>query len=243
MAVARDPSRHATAILDTPIDRSTMVDRLTTSLIDSVILGRFPVGEPLPPERDLAAALDVNRATLRQAVGRLEQIGLVTRRQGSGTIVQDPELLTAPEVVGRIASDERTAFVADLLEVREALAGVIGRRAAGTLTDRQRLQLYQFVDAIEAADTARQRQVLELGFFAILVQAAGNRAIHVLLQWVERVYENLDLPSIESAFEDGPVLTHRLRTLLGRIEQGDAAAAMTEYAHETGQAILDAAAR
>lgn len=227
-----------------PIDRSTVVDRLTLSLIDSVVAGRFPIEQPLPPERDLASALDVNRATLRQAVGRLEQIGLVARRQGSGTIVRDPGMLTAPEIVGRVAAEERTAFVADLLEVREALAAVIGRRAARALEDEHRTQLGQFVDAIEVAETARQRQDLELGFFAVLVQAAGNRAINVLLQWVEQVYDNLEMPSIEAAFDDGPGLARRLRDLLDHIERDDdAEGAMTSYANETGHLILAAVDR
>lgn len=224
-----------------PVDRSTVVDRLTSSLIDAITSGSFAIGAPLPPERDLAGSFDVNRATLRQAVGRLEQIGLVVRRQGSGTIVQDPGLLTAPEVVGRLAATERTAFVEDLLEVREALAGVIGRRAGPALTVEQRTQLVQLVDAIETAGTSRERQLLELAFFGILVQAAGNHAIAVLLQWVEQVYDNLDLPSIEAAFDDTPMLARRLRELLHRIDRNDdASEAMIEYARESGTAILAA---
>lgn len=226
-----------------PLDRSTVVDRLTTSLIDAVVDGRFAVGAPLPPERELAVDLDVNRATLRQAVGRLEQIGLVARRQGSGTIVQDPSLLTAPEIVGRLGATERSAFVADLLEVREALAGVIGHRAADVLTDEHRDQLAGLVRAIDEAATARERQLLELGFFAVLVQAAGNRAIAVLLQWVEQVYENLDLPSIEGAFADGTAVASRLRTLVDVIDDdGDLGSAMTAYARETASAIQAAVA-
>lgn len=224
------------------VDRSTVVDRLTTALIDAVVAGRFPVGAPLPPERDLAEELEVNRATLRQAVGRLEQIGLVSRRQGSGTVVRDPSLLTAPEIVGRLgATTERTDFVADLLEVREAMAGPIGRRAAASLDAERRRQLAELVDAVDAADSARERQLLELGFFALLVQAAGNRAISVLLQWVEQVYENLELPSIEPAFADGDLVVGRLRTLLAAIdEDDDLAAAMTVYARESASSILAA---
>lgn len=221
-----------------PLDRSTVVDRLTASLIDAVVDGRFAVGTPLPPERELADDLEVNRATLRQAVGRLEQIGLVIRRQGSGTVVQDPSLLTAPEIVARLGAVEQSAFVADLLEVREALAGVIGRRAADRLTDEQRAQLAELVAAVDGAASARERQLLELGFFAVLVQAAGNQAIAVLLQWVEQVYANLDLPSIEDAFADGATVTARLRTLLEVIESaGDVPAAMTDYARTTAAAI------
>jgi GntR family transcriptional repressor for pyruvate dehydrogenase complex len=227
-----------------PVGRDTVVDRLTDSLIDAVIEGRIGVGTALPPERELAEALEVNRTTLRQAVARLEQIGLVSRRQGSGTVVHDPRSLTAPEVVGRLAASEQAAFVADLLEVREALAGIIGRRARGSVTEAQRNRLEELIVAIESAGHGRDRQLLELGFFAVLVDAAGNRAIEALLRWVEQVYDNLALPSIEPAFADAGVVADDLRRLVAVIDgDGDLEAAMLDYARATGDRLLAAARR
>lgn len=222
-----------------PFARSTVVDQLTDSLIDAVVAGRFTVGAPLPPERELAEQLEVNRATLRQAVGRLEQIGLVTRRQGSGTVVRDPSQLTAPEVVGRVAAAGVSSFLGDLLEVREALAGVIGRRASGAVTPEQRRQLEVLVESIEAAPSGRDRQLLELAFFAVLVDASGNRAIEVLLRWVEQVYDNLALPSVAPAFDDASAVTAGLRRLLDVIDAaGDLEGAMVDYARQTGERML-----
>jgi len=43
--------------------------------------------EALPPERDLAADLSVSRITLRKALDKLVDEGLLTRRQGAGTFV------------------------------------------------------------------------------------------------------------------------------------------------------------
>lgn len=48
--------------------------------------GRYAEGL-LPPERDLAGALDVSRTTLRRALADLAAEGLVTQRQGLGTFV------------------------------------------------------------------------------------------------------------------------------------------------------------
>lgn len=232
-----------------PVDRSTVVERLTAALIDAAVAGRFDVGRPLPPERDLADELEVNRATLRQAVARLEQIGLVTRRQGSGTVLQDPRLLTAPEVVGRVAAADHVRFLRDLIEVREALAGVIGRRAQGAIGAGQLDELRSLVAAIADENAAPvERQALELAFFGVLVEAAGNRAIAVLLRWVEDVYAQLAdgarpaaVPSIAPAFADGAEVAGRLRELLEDIETGsDLHAAMTRYARETGARLLAA---
>ena len=51
--------------------------------------GEFPAGTRLPSEPELAAELQVSRATLREALRAMESEGLVRRRQGSGTFVAD----------------------------------------------------------------------------------------------------------------------------------------------------------
>src|SRR3954468_17593379 len=55
----------------------------------AIRLGVYPLGTALPPERDLAARLQVSRATLREAMAALREAGLVetTRGRGGGTVV------------------------------------------------------------------------------------------------------------------------------------------------------------
>jgi DNA-binding transcriptional MocR family regulator len=49
--------------------------------------GELPPGEPLPPDRALAAALAVGRSTVVAAYDQLRREGRIIRRQGSGTRV------------------------------------------------------------------------------------------------------------------------------------------------------------
>ncbi len=51
--------------------------------------GELPTGTRLPSEPELAAELQVSRATLREALRAMELEGLLRRRQGSGTFVAD----------------------------------------------------------------------------------------------------------------------------------------------------------
>lgn len=58
---------------------------LRDSLLD-LIEGLEP-GEPLPPERTLAADLGASRMTVRKAIDELVALGRVVRRHGAGTFV------------------------------------------------------------------------------------------------------------------------------------------------------------
>jgi DNA-binding GntR family transcriptional regulator len=50
--------------------------------------GRYPVGSLLPTELDLCTQFGVSRHTIREAMRRLQERGLVTRRRGIGTSVK-----------------------------------------------------------------------------------------------------------------------------------------------------------
>lgn len=61
--------------------------QLEAALRTSLGSGEWRAGQALPPERELADTLGVSRITLRKALERLEDEGLLVRRQGSGTFV------------------------------------------------------------------------------------------------------------------------------------------------------------
>src|SRR5919206_4503842 len=61
--------------------------------------GEFPAGTRLPSEPELAAELQVPRATLREALRAMELEGLLRRRQGSGTfIAEHPRMANSLDV-------------------------------------------------------------------------------------------------------------------------------------------------
>ena len=57
------------------------------ALLDS---GEYEPGVRLPTEPDLAQRLGISRSTLREAMRAFEDKGLITRRQGVGTFVNQP---------------------------------------------------------------------------------------------------------------------------------------------------------
>lgn len=58
------------------------------ALIASIEGGQYGVGDMLPPELEIAESYGVSRHTVREAIRRLTQMGLITRRAGIGTTVR-----------------------------------------------------------------------------------------------------------------------------------------------------------
>ena len=62
--------------------------QLAGDLRAQILAGDFADGKPFPTETVLCSTFDVSRFTVREALRRLENEGLIERRRGSGTTVQ-----------------------------------------------------------------------------------------------------------------------------------------------------------
>jgi GntR family transcriptional repressor for pyruvate dehydrogenase complex len=67
-----------------PVARTRAHELVIQAIEDQIMTGALAVGDPLPPERDLAARLEVSRAGVREAVRVLEGQGVLRSRVGSG---------------------------------------------------------------------------------------------------------------------------------------------------------------
>src|SRR5262245_47138761 len=63
-------------------------DRIAAGLRNDILRGRYRPGQRLPAERELASRLSVNRGSVREALKKLEQLGLVEIRRGDGALVR-----------------------------------------------------------------------------------------------------------------------------------------------------------
>jgi DNA-binding GntR family transcriptional regulator len=64
---------------------------VASDLRERIEQGEFQVGTLLPTETDLCSVYGISRYTIREALRRLQDAGIVTRRQGSGTVVTSQE--------------------------------------------------------------------------------------------------------------------------------------------------------
>jgi GntR family transcriptional regulator len=72
--------------------------QLRDALVERIASGQWTPGTVVPNEGDLAREFGVSQGTIRKALKLLEAMRLITRRQGHGTVVNDP---SAEELAAR----------------------------------------------------------------------------------------------------------------------------------------------
>lgn len=154
-------------------------DEALRHIVALIFQGRLSPGARLPAERDLADQLGVSRATLRDAVNRLEARGYIERRSKSGNYVSTviPQSVSAPieDVV-----DAGGVGFADIIEVRKVLELWAVAKAAESPTDDALLTLRGCLDAMRAtAKLSTEEQFArhskaDLRFHQTIAEMTGN---------------------------------------------------------------------
>ncbi len=78
-------------------------------LLEQIKSGQYKVDVPIPPERELAAMLGVNRMTLRRAIEELMYEGLLMRKKGSGTFLTKVKM-SKQDLIQSSADEKVTAI-------------------------------------------------------------------------------------------------------------------------------------
>lgn len=90
MAENQTSSADVISAADTPADGSpklTRYQQVANTLLAEIEGGDYIIGSLLPTEHELCARFGVSRYTVREALRRLFEAGLVARRRGAGTTV------------------------------------------------------------------------------------------------------------------------------------------------------------
>ena len=62
-------------------------EAIAEGLRAQILSGKYAPGERLPSERDLSVSLGANRSSVREAMKKLEQLGMIAIRPGGGARV------------------------------------------------------------------------------------------------------------------------------------------------------------
>lgn len=232
-----------------PVDtfEPSAVDEVARALRGLIASGELRVGDRLPPERTLAARFEVNRGTVRAALGRLAAEGLLSVRQGSGYAVRDfrrsgtLDLLPAL-LVGRDAR-ARVEVARDLLAVRRQLALLVLERLRGVpvaVLAPVASAVEAFAVAVASNDTSRVAAA-DLDVLASLLEVTESAVLQLCASPVSNVLA--ELPELRDAIYAEPETNLvAYRALLAALSQPEnerpPVAALAEVLHERDRVTL-----
>ncbi len=113
----------------TALPAGTPASEVARRLLDLFTSGSVQPGTRLPPERQLAATLEVGRSAVREALAALEILGIVDVRPGSGTYLRGAASELLPQTLrwGLLIGERNTT---ELLDLRAGLETYVARLAA-----------------------------------------------------------------------------------------------------------------
>jgi GntR family transcriptional repressor for pyruvate dehydrogenase complex len=181
---------------DTPIAITRVPDAVARELERRILDGEFAPGDRLPPERLLAEALGVSRASLREAIQKLAARGWLRSRQGEGTFVTEQLQASFVDPWQQLI-EQHPSVREDMLEFRHMLEAKAAELAAQRASEDDLVTIRTAYERMEAAyetdDLARLIEA-DVAFHQALAQAAHNAVFSQLCSSLFRVIrEHIEL--------------------------------------------------
>ncbi|AKS34786.1 FadR/GntR family transcriptional regulator [Mycolicibacterium goodii] len=177
----------ASGLLARELETPTRVDEITDRLVTAIAIGEYLPGARLPSERELASSLRVGRMTVRAALARLVDLGLVETKnagRGGGTYVlqQWPESSTA--AVGRTLT-MRVDELRDRCDAICRIHGAVCRAAAESRSDGDIALLRERLEAYRSAPSGLESQQADSALHLAIMDAARNAVLKQVLLELE----------------------------------------------------------
>ena len=211
-----------------PVEKQRVAEEIAEQLRSLILNGQYPPGSKLPPERELSKRLRVNRASLREALKKLEHLGLVRIRQGDGTRVQNFMETGGIELVQHLLplGGGRPELIRDLLEFRRVFGRELARFAAARSSkDKDGLtKLRALADKADHTAGAADLFDLDFDFYVALASMSGNQVMLLLINTVRDGVRNF-MPLLANLAAPTDTVRKHHRELIAAIERADVVAA------------------
>jgi len=191
-----------------PIAQTSRVEQVAARLRKFVEDGHLAAGDRLPSELQLVTNLKVSRTVLREAIGRLETIGLLRVKRGLGTFVADTASLSTATQLIRSALAISTHELIKVAELRRCIETHCIRRAAELATDADIADLdehYRSMQVVSADLSARMQA--DFQFHLRIIAISGNEVLSNVMRVIQdfifaAMVQTLEQPGLPPAPHD-----------------------------------------
>ena len=191
---------------NSPIEPAgTRTSQIADLLARRILDGGYQVGDRLPTERELAAEFNTNRNAIREAIKRLEGLGMVRARQGSGIYVEEMELGGSVQMLDLLVThgdgSVNIPFLRDALEFRGSIMRMVVRAAAVRRTDAELDELRRLTaERRDARDDLPRLRATTQRLLRLMAEAAHNRVYLFVLNTTSRaqfhLWDMIDMPMV-----------------------------------------------
>jgi GntR family transcriptional regulator, transcriptional repressor for pyruvate dehydrogenase complex len=190
----KPPAKETARFQIEPPARLRVADHVFETLARAILTGELTPGEPLATQRDLAQQFNISALVVRQAIHRLEDLGLVRVKQGSTTIVLDPnesadirliqlrmELAEPGAGLSGAALENQALFIVPMLVLAE-------RR----MTSDEVAQSEALVAALPESPTTDQMRLFRVAYWQGVSRATRNPLFQQQVRWWSTMVGQLD---------------------------------------------------
>jgi DNA-binding FadR family transcriptional regulator len=215
---------------------------VATEIVQRIVAGTYPPGGALPTEPALCEEFSVSRTVVRESVKMLQEKGLVRVRQGSGTVITDPDswnLLDEQVLAASIGSERDSGILDDLVVTRRLLEADMAFVAARSIDEAGLARLRELVDLMDTLVADWPRYVAnDKEFHDVIMRASGNRIARGVVRSLESQAADA-ARYVGRPDTEGCVASNRgHREIYERIAAGDAAGAAEAMTRHITQAWL-----
>jgi len=163
------------------------VDQVVERIRDVINEQKLTAGERLPGELELVEQLQVSRPVLREALARLQGLGLIEIQRGNGTFVASRDRLANCVQLLRTAVTLAPRELLSYAELRAAVEVQAVRQAAERATSEDVAALKRMLKELNSVDRPYEELLeIDFRFHRRILQAAGNELMQNLM---EVIYE------------------------------------------------------
>ena len=161
------------------MERTRLIDSIISEIKNKITAGELKNGDMLASQDELAKTMGVSRASLREALNRLELMGLIESRQGRGTFVRT---VAHTDFMSPLSSflvmDQESAV--ELLEARGFIESAVAELAAKNASEEDLEKLGQALKEMERFSKAGDLKSFiarDVQFHMLVAQGSKNRVM------------------------------------------------------------------
>ena len=173
-----------------------------------VISGDIKPGERLPSEAKLGETLNVSRVSVRAGIEKLSAIGLVSKKKGGGSYVNQPNHENYLQVFTPTILHNTDFY--ELLDIRRVLDTLSVELAAKLISDAEIKHLKIIVKKMEAFDDANTFFDLDKKFHLEITKASKNRFLLNIQTMIWDVIEKSQRLSYDKVANQNRLIEHQM---------------------------------